>query len=290
MLVTLGVAVGTVVLTSGLLERRYALYMRLDNAEGLSQDTRVILQGLPIGRVQQVNPQLDPTTNSLEFVARLSMLEEFPDGSLLRLPLGTRAEISQPTGLVGATIVQLIMPRRDTLQQAVTLLQPGDTIESHRVANILDALGDVAGRLTDEVTVTLEETRDLMQHATRAIDRSNSLLETAGPQVTEVLELLAQNLARTDRMLSTLEPRMGAVADTLLATLATTRQVLRHLDALVTTAQDMADDNRPAISETIALLRRTAVILQNFSNKMSRRPLRMFTGVKPPPDTVEREP
>lgn len=288
---TLGIAVGTVVLTSGLMEQRYELFLRVENAEGLSRDTRVILQGLAIGRVRQVSPRLDPARNSLEFVAELSMLEKFPDGSLLRLPRGTRAEISQPTGLVGATIVELIMPpTSEATEGGITLLQPGDTIETTRAANILDLMGDVAARLADEIGVTLDETRDLMERTNTTIERSNRLLASTGPQVGKVLGLLSDNLVRTDRMLATLEPRLGEVTDTLVATLTQTRQVLRRLDTLVATAQDMADENRPAIVETIALLQRTAVILENFTDKMSRRPLRMFTGVKPPPDTAQREP
>ncbi|MFQ6044939.1 MAG: MlaD family protein [Gemmatimonadales bacterium] len=273
------------------MEQRYALYLRVANAEGLNQDTRVMLQGLAIGRVRQVNPRLDPVKNSLEFVAELSMLEKFPDGSLLRLPRGTRAEITQPTGFVGATIVQLIMPQGpDTTPARPELLQPGDTIETTRVANVLDLMGDVAGRLTEEVTVTLEETRELMERTTTTIERSNRVLASSGPQIGKVLSLLADNLARTDRMLAAFEPQVGEATETLMATLADTRQVLQHLDTLVATAQNMADENRPAIVETIALLQRTAVILENFTDKMSRRPLRMFTGVKPPPDTVQREP
>jgi ABC-type transporter Mla subunit MlaD len=288
--VTLGIAVGAVILTSGLLERQYTLYVRVADAEGLSQDTRVILQGLPIGRVQQVNPRLDPATNALDFVARLSMLEKFPDGSLLRLPRGTRAVISQPAGLVGATIVQLEMPALDSAAGRPEVLQPGDTIESGREANVLTLIGDAAGRLTEEVALTLEDTRSLMERATRTIEQSNNLLATTGPQVSEVLDLLAQNLSRANQLLTTLEPRVGAVGDTLIATLTATRRVLQHLDTLVVTAQGMADENRATITETIMRLQRTAVILENFSDKMSRRPLRMLTGVKPPPDTVEREP
>ena len=75
-------------LTSDMLEGRYNVHMRASGAEGLSQDTRVELQGLDIGRVTAVSPQLDTATNTLTFFATLSIRERFPDGTRLRLPVG----------------------------------------------------------------------------------------------------------------------------------------------------------------------------------------------------------
>jgi len=46
------VILGASILTSGALEGRYDLHVRVDEAEGLTQDTRVLLQGLQIGRVR----------------------------------------------------------------------------------------------------------------------------------------------------------------------------------------------------------------------------------------------
>jgi hypothetical protein len=42
-LVTAGVLIGALVLTSGILEGRYEIHVRTTEAEGLTQDTRVVL-------------------------------------------------------------------------------------------------------------------------------------------------------------------------------------------------------------------------------------------------------
>ena len=78
-LVSVGVIVGALVLTSGVGEGRYDVYMRSTTAEDLNQDTRVLIQGLEIGIVTQVNPVVDSTTRELNFVAKLTIRDRFPD-------------------------------------------------------------------------------------------------------------------------------------------------------------------------------------------------------------------
>jgi len=58
-LVTIGIMVGTVIITSGLGRVQHVLYMRTETAQDLTSDTRVYLQGLAVGRVRQVYPQVD---------------------------------------------------------------------------------------------------------------------------------------------------------------------------------------------------------------------------------------
>lgn len=286
-LVTIGIVVGAMVRTSGFLEGRYRLYVRSTTAEGLSSDTRVYLQGLAVGRVQQVNPTFDSANNRLHFVLRLAMLDKFPDGSPLRLSVGTRAVVTQSTAFVGGQIVQLELP---TGPQSA-FLAPGDTIESKRVESVLNVLSDVATRLADDIGGALEETRALMARAARTVDASNALLRTSGPQLNRALTQLAGSLSRADSMIAALGPRADLVTDSIVTTLADTRKVLAHLDTLTVTAQDIADDNKEAIGETLQHLQRAAVILEHFSDKISRRPLRLLTGVTPPDtNTTEHRP
>lgn len=284
-LVTVGIVAGVMILTSGVLERRYRLYMRTASAEGLTQDTRVYLRGYQIGRVQQINPSFAGGPASIGFIATLLIRDEFPDGTPLRLPAGTRARITQPTAFVGSPVIELEVPA----DAPDTDLAPGDTIESRRVEGVMGALGDVAGQLADEITTTLEETRRLMSRAGRTLAASNELLTSAQPRLNEVLERLAANLERTDQLLTTLEPQVGTVTDSLLATLSQTRRVLVRLDSLATAAHEMATENRPAIAQTIEHLHRSSVILEHFADRISRRPLRFLTGITPPADTSQQQ-
>jgi ABC-type transporter Mla subunit MlaD len=282
--VSVGIVVGAAVLTSDMLEGRYDVHMRAAGAEGLNQDTRVELQCLYIGRVTAVSPHLDTTTNTLTFFATLSIRERFPDGTRLRLPVGTRAVIQPPPTVVGAAVIDLTMP---PASPATTFLEPGDTVESERRAGVMDVLTEIASGMHEDVLAALAETRQLVVQTTRAVDQTNLLLASARPQVEEVLSRLNGSLERTDRIMAQVEPWVGPVADSIMATLVHTRNVLVGLDSLTSTAHDMASGSRAAINETIESLSRSAEILEHFSEQISRRPMRMLWGVTPPPPEEE---
>jgi ABC-type transporter Mla subunit MlaD len=63
------------------------------------------------------------------------------------------------------------------------------------------------------------------------------------------------------------------------------------LDTLVADASVMLDENRATLREALTRLTNTTRILDNFADQVTRRPLRMLTGVKPPaPDTGNGRP
>jgi ABC-type transporter Mla subunit MlaD len=282
----IGVMLGTLVITSGLLHRRYDVYMRTGNAQDLTQDTRVLLQGLAVGRVRQVNPLLDSAGGSLTFVARLSIDAEFPNGAPVSIPRGTRAVIEQPNP-IAAPVIQLIVPEGG----ARVAVQPGDTIPSERPQGAMDALGRIAGDLSDELRQTIRETRLLVRQTTATARETEHLVSASAPRVEEVLSQLSTSLERADRMLADLGPRVAPLTDSLTAVLADTRHALRQMTTLAQTADSLAGENRVPIQETIQHLHNSAVLLEHFADQVSRRPTRLLTGVQPPPiDTSRKEP
>ncbi|HEX9691005.1 MAG TPA: MlaD family protein [Gemmatimonadales bacterium] len=270
-------------LTSGVLEGRYSLIMRMEQAEGISQDTRVMLQGLEIGRVTTVNPQRDSTSGTLTFLATLSVRERFPDGTRLSLPTGTSAAITQ-AGVLGGTVIQLKMPDRVI---GVPDLQPDDTIRAERTPSTMDALGDIAARFREDVAATLEETKTLLQETTRLVATTRGAIDVTTPQLMEVMDRLAENLNRTDHILAELSPRVGPIADSISVTVGSTRTLVMELQTLVASTNAMTNENRDAITSIVASFDRTAQILAHFADQVSRRPLRLLTGVKPA-DTTNR--
>ena len=56
---SLGVILGLVVVTSDVFDEPQEIYMRTTTATGLTEDTKVLLQGLEVGRLDQINPQVD---------------------------------------------------------------------------------------------------------------------------------------------------------------------------------------------------------------------------------------
>ncbi|MEE8116326.1 MAG: hypothetical protein V3T28_04375 [Gemmatimonadales bacterium] len=278
MLISVGIVVGALIATSGLGQKRYDLFIRITSAKALTQDTRVVLRGLSVGRVRQVSPVIDSTTGAITFVARLSLLDEFPNGEKLTLPVGTRAVISQPTPIAPAE-VELVVP--DSFPEA--FLTAGDTIPSDRLESVLDALAQIANNARGELSGALADTRSLMDRTNSALRQTQSLMAANGPLIQEVLTKLSANLDRTNRIMAAIEPRIAPMHDSITVVLSDTRVLLRRMDSLVTTAHVIALENKDVIRETTALLLRSAQVLEHLADQVSRRPTRMLTGVRPPP-------
>ena len=285
-LVSVGVVVGTIVLTSGWGEGRYDVFLRSTTAEDLNQDTRVLIQGLEIGIVTQVNPVVDSATRELNFVAKLTIRDRFPDGSVLRLPVGTHGTIARPTP-IEPPVILLTMPAQ---VQGGANIEPGDTLLSDRQASVLDALGAFASTMGEEIPAALDETRRVMGLTAEALAQAQELIASTQPKTEEALERLSRSLERTEQILEEEQLRLGPLHDTLGLLLSDTRGVLARYDSLAVTALAMSSENRDDVRETVAKLARSADILQNFAERVSRRPLRLLTGVQPPPpDTGKME-
>lgn len=280
--VTIGVILGALLVTSGLGEAHRDLYMRAATAQDLTTDTRVFLQGLEVGRVRQINPLVDRATRKLAFVLRLSINDRFPDGTKLQLPHGTTAEISQ-TGLA-APVIDLETPDNGT-----RLLAAGDTIESQRRTSTVDRIGEAASQLSTEVSGALADTRRLIARTTAAVNQTNeavgrteATIARLSPVAEQVLTQLATDLQRTDRILATVEPHAGPLQDSLAATLGQTRALLVRLDSLAGTAHAVVVENQDALRGVMDRLQHTGEMLEHFTDQVSRRPTRLLTGVTPP--------
>ena len=281
--VTTGVMVGALLVTSGLGEAHHDLYMRAETAQDLTTDTRVFLQGLAVGRVRQINPLVDRATGRLTFVLRLTINDRFPDGTRLNLPRGTKAEISQ-TGLA-APVIDL-----ETPQSSTRTLAPSDTIESERRTSTVERIGEVANKLSGEVSDALADTRRLIarttvavDQTTKAVDKTEATIARISPMAEQVLTTLATDLQRTDRILATVEPRAGPLQDSLAVALGQTRALLSRLDSLAGTAQTVVVQNEDALRSVMDRLQHTGEMLEHFTDQVSRRPTRLLTGVTPPP-------
>lgn len=281
-LIAIGLVVGMAIVTSGLGELRTTFFLRTESAEALSQDTRVVLRGLEVGRLRDISPVVDSGTRALTFVGRLSVRERFPNGTELRLPRGTTAEIVQPTPIAPA-VVELVLPSTADARGA---LESGDTIVATRPEGVLEMLTDMAGDLRGEIQAALTETRALLVRTTAAVEDTRGLMADNGPLVTDVLTRLSSNLERSDAVLADVQPRLGPLNDSIVATLGDTRATLRRADSLLRLAGDVVVENRAYAREIAERLLRTALVLEHFSDQISRRPARLLTGVTPPPDSL----
>ncbi len=277
------------IFTKGWNRGRFDVYATTTSAEDLNVDTRVFLQGFEVGRVAAVAPVVERDSVSLRFVARLRLLTEYPGGGPVKLPRGTVAEIRPSGALVGGVVIALVLPGR-----WAGVVEPGDTLPSIRRLTQLEAIAQAADSLRDEITLLLTDTRDLVGRVGRTVDLAHEQVALTGPglrgtldEVRATLAQLRPALARADSVLATTHGRLGPLQDSILVTLGDARRLVLGLDSLTRTARGMADENREEIRHTIRTMLTVGLRLDHFLEQVSRRPLRMITGVRPlPPDTT----
>jgi ABC-type transporter Mla subunit MlaD len=276
--VAIALVVGALIATSGWGERRYDLYLRVANAEGISPDTKALVQGLEVGRVRSVSPAVDSLSGAISFVARLSVAEKFADGSSLRLPRGTRAELDASTPLAPAHI-NLLLP--DTVGPARRYVEPGDTIRMSRKGSAMDKIADVADEMSQRV-------QEMLRQATQTLARVQSTVREVAPDVESTLGNVAAAMGRVDSLVERLH-RAG-LSDSIAATVAGANRLLGRLDSLAGAAQSLTVENRADLRETVTNLTDLSRQLNHFVDELSRRPYRVLTGVKPlSRDTTRRD-
>ena len=279
------------VLTKGWNKQQFDLYMRTESARDLTSDTRVLLQSLPVGEVKAVAPQVDSGTGRLRFIVHLRIDERYQDGTELRLPLGTQADIVS-SNVLGGVSIELRMPERP-----VGRLAAGDTIPSMVRSSGLDAIAQIADSLRRQITLVLTDTRSLIENLSATVVLAQRELRQTAPDVRETmaevqasLAQLRPTLARADTLMATATGRMDGVSDSIAATLAQTKSMIAHLDSLALTATAIAGENRAVVRTTAENLFVISAKLEHFLDQVSRRPLRMLYGVRPFPDSIRPVP
>jgi ABC-type transporter Mla subunit MlaD len=287
--------VGTVALvlialiaTSGWGVDRYDVYVRTDNAQDIAVDTKIYMQGLEVGRVSGIAPRPVGTAGRLEFILRLSLVDRFPDGTPLRLPRGSAAEVT--AGLLGGSQVQL------TVQSDIGgTLAPGDTIDMRRATSPLEAFGALARDLKGTIeqallsaTGTLNAVRGLADSLTVATGTARRFLVAAQPGTERILDGVAVNLDRLRLVLDSTNARTGLTFTQLNSTVAQGRTLLASVDSLTRLLIAMGGENRPEVNRIIVNFRNISIQLGYVLEQLSRRPMRFLYGVKIPDSlTVE---
>jgi ABC-type transporter Mla subunit MlaD len=272
----IAVVVGALLATSGWGERRYDLYLRAASADGLTADSKVLLQGLEVGRVARVSPRVDSTTHGVAFVAKLSMIERFSGGVDLRLPAGTRGQLEPASQISAAVLIRLVLP--DSSGRPTRLLAEGDTIDSDRKVPVLDQVAEVAQQLSKEVEQVLLRTHKSLEHVDAILAQANGVLKDVRPSVVATMSDLSATLERVNKLVQRLDP---GLADSVSGALALSNRVLLRVDSLAAQASQMTAENRADVRTAVANLTQLTRQLNHLAEEVSRRPYRLVTGVKP---------
>ena len=272
----IAVVVGALLATSGWGERRYDLYLRASSAEGLTTDSRVMLQGLEVGRVTRVSPLVDSKSHTISFVTRLSMIERFAGGADLRLPRGTTGQIEPANQFSASVLIRLVLP--DSGNRSGGLLAAGDTITSERKIPVIDQVAEAAQSLSKEVQEVLHRTHQTLEHVDVILAQANGMLKDVKPNVQATLADVSATMGRVNKLVQRLDP---GLADSVSGALALSNHVLLRVDSLAAQASQMTAENRQDIRTAVGNLTQLTKQLNHLTEEVSRRPYRLLTGVKP---------
>ncbi len=268
--------------TSGWGVDRYDVFVRTENAQDVAVDGKVFMQGLEVGRVAGIAPRPVGEAGRLEFIIRMSLLDRFPDGTPLRLPRGATAEVV--SGLLGGSTIQLTVT-----PGSGGSLAPGDTIDMRRGTSPIEAFGALANDLKGTIQQTLVSATGTM-NAVRGL--ADSLRVTTGtarrflvatqPGTEKVLDGVSANLDRLRAVLDSANARTGLTFSQLNTTMVQARTLLARVDTLTTMLVAMGGENRPEINAMIVNFRNISTQLGYVLEQISRRPLRVISGVRIP--------
>ena len=268
--------------TQGWNRRTWALFVTTTTAEGLNNDTKVFLQGLEIGRVASISPQATGA-GQVTFVMELELTQRYANDSLVKIPLGTTARIADLNVIAGKAILLEAPPA-----SRGNFLAENDTLSGIPRPSPLNAIAEMADSLARQVSLVLADTRHLLATIDGTVRDVRSQVNAAGPRV-------QSSIAAMDEGLKHLEPTMRHAAslaaaadssfvplqDSLTRTLAAARQLLLRLDTLTNTTHQIAAENRADIRSTVSQMKVVGLQLEYFMDQLSRRPMRMLTGIKP---------
>ena len=158
--------------TSGWGVDRYDVLVRTDNTQDVAVDTKVYMQGLEVGRVASIAPRPVGAAGKLEFIVRLSLLDRFPDGTPLRLPRATTAEVT--SALLGGAQLQLTVQADTGGTLAAMVLEGTEAVAAARqligATNPVEAApGSIRGDFALEVTFNMVHGSDSDESAEREI-------------------------------------------------------------------------------------------------------------------------
>ncbi len=279
---TIVAVVAVLVATSGWGVDKYDIFVRTNDARDIAVDTKVFLQGLEIGRVKSVSPRFGGT-GPVTFLVQLELNQRFANDSFVRIPKGTIARIAD-AGFVGGKAISLEAPATAAAQ----MLAEGDTITGLPKPSPLGQIAEVADSLARQVSLVLTDTRHLLTTVDNTVQDVRGQVNTAAPhlqstlaEVDAGLRHLEPTLRHAASLASTADSGFGPLQDSITRTMGSARLLLMRLDTLTSSTNRMAGENRADIRATVAQMKVVGFQLENFLDQVSRRPLRMITGVHP---------
>ncbi len=254
----------------------YPLYTEFDRIDGVNNQSNVVLRGYTVGRVGSIVPRVTEAGN-LRFRVQLDIDAQLASGDSLLLPEGTTARLVPPP-VIGAGYILL-----ETPDHRAGTLAPGSTIPGTRNTAVIEQVQGMTDNVSSEIIATLSTARSLMDSVNAAVGTANRALSETSNLIPPLVEDLHQQLEATAALTSDIQQQVNTLSPAALATIDSVSALLSDSRALVGRIHGTVATSQPEIASILAHLDTTSILLTHFMREVSEKPLRVLSGVKPPP-------
>ncbi len=250
----------------------FALFVRFDRVEGLDEQTPVRLYGFPVGRIEEISPQMT-AAGSVEFRVELRIEREFLADSAIYIPMGTVARVNFPL-IVGTPFIVLEAPEVGGARLPFGAEIPGLSAEP-----FMDRFQSITDQISTAVTETLARTTDLMDYVEHTLSRVDGTVSATEKGITEMLSGVSATVEATQRLTMRIVAEVDSIAPALKTTVDSVSAVLSEARQVLGTVDQMVNTTSPELEAILTSLDLAARRLNCFVTRISERPLRLLTGV-----------
>lgn len=214
-------------------DRHYEFKVKLANAGGLAQASRVTMSGVAIGQVTDANI-LPPTTGGVLLSVKVKTTVQIPRTSMVGIE----------KGLIGDASLDFAMPTTLTAAEMTDTIKPGEIFDGGNPTTLFDRLTNVMEGPLARLTDTADKIDRLAEVYTTVGERISDALEprsvadvAAGkaPNVRSAIERLDRTLASADGWLSDETMKQQV------------RDAISKADAMLGDAQELAKSLRATV-------------------------------------------
>jgi ABC-type transporter Mla subunit MlaD len=274
----IGVLLATLLWLSPLIgERPYRIEARFGEISGITERASVMLQGLEVGRVVSIDPEVG-SDGDLQFRVTMSLRRRLANGARLPIVQGTSARL-MPAALLGSASI-VLEPPEDLTQPE---LPSGSVINGTVEVPLAEKLQYESGKLTFAISMLLSSAQSLLDSLGHTTNTANATLRGLGSEAPALIADLRRQLATTETLLATSAEQVGEIGPRLGAVIDSASSVLSDSRAVVTGMSGFVAESRPELVRVLDNMAVTSDMLQHIVRQVGERPSRLFSGVRMPP-------
>jgi ABC-type transporter Mla subunit MlaD len=274
----IGVLLATLLWLSPLLgERPYRIEARFGEIAGITERASVMLQGLEVGRVVSIDPEIG-RDGDLQFRVTMALRRRLANGARLPIVQGTSARL-MPAALLGSASIVLDPPEDLTQPE----LPSGSVINGTVEVPLTEKLQYESGKLTFAISMLLSSAQSLLDSLGHTTNTANVTLRNLGSDAPALIADLRRQLAATEVLLETSTQQIGEIGPRLGAVIDSTSNLLADSRVLVSGMSGLMAESQPELLRVLDNMAMTSDLLQHIVRQVGERPSRVFSGVRMPP-------